>query len=121
MTIQTIQHVTADYFGISVEDLRGPKRTREFVRPRQIAMVLSVDILGKSLPLVGRHFNRDHTTVLHAQKAVAKLPKDNRFARAVCEVRNRVNQALEREKDLTGIPVFIRHDTAHGEFRSRRG
>jgi len=70
-TVDTIQSGVARFFGVKVQDLKGPRRTRQVVVPRQIAMYLTREHTGLSLPEIGRRFgNRDHTTVLHAVRKV---------------------------------------------------
>ena len=65
--ISRIQKVVADYFQISVEDLKGKKRTASIAFPRQIAMYLSRTLLDESLERIGLEFGgRDHTTVMHS-------------------------------------------------------
>jgi hypothetical protein len=60
--------ITARAFDISVRDLRSKSRRSQHVLPRQIAMVIALQVFGSSLPKVGRAFGgRDHTTVLHAR------------------------------------------------------
>lgn len=70
--IPYIQAATADRYGLAMADLLGPRRSPEFARPRQIAMTLSAVHTNASLPQVGRHFSRDHTTVLHARDAIGR-------------------------------------------------
>ena len=49
-------------------------RTRSVARPRQMAMALAKELTNHSLPEIGREFGgRDHTTVMHACKAINKL------------------------------------------------
>lgn len=72
--IDNIQRVVAEYYSISVRDLKGKKRNRSFARPRQIAMSLSRELTGNSYPEIGAAFdNRDHSTVIHACERVAEL------------------------------------------------
>ncbi|MFT3716513.1 MAG: chromosomal replication initiator protein DnaA [Gordonia sp. (in: high G+C Gram-positive bacteria)] len=68
----SILAITADYFDISVEDLRGPAKGRDIVRPRQISMYLCRELTDLSLPRIGEAFNRDHTTVMHAERKIRK-------------------------------------------------
>lgn len=73
-TIDNIQRVVAEYFNISVRELKGKKRNRSFARPRQIAMSLSRELTGNSYPEIGSAFdNRDHSTVIHACERIAEL------------------------------------------------
>ena len=61
-----IKRVVCYRFGLSVPQIEGPARSRHVAWPRALAMKLSRDLLKHSLPLIGSHFNRDHTTVIAA-------------------------------------------------------
>jgi chromosomal replication initiator protein len=72
--IANIQKVVADYYGLQIKELNGPKRTRSLARPRQVAMALAKDLTEHSLPEIGDAFGgRDHTTVLHACRTIRTL------------------------------------------------
>jgi len=65
--ISRIQKVVADYFQISVEDLKGRKRSSNVAFPRQIAMYLSRSLLNESFERIGLEFGgKDHSTVMHS-------------------------------------------------------
>lgn len=71
ITIEMIQRVVADYFGLSHNDLRGRKRTKAIVFPRQLAMYVAREITEFSTTELGLEFGgRDHTTVMHACQRV---------------------------------------------------
>ena len=53
--------------------MRSLNRARAVARPRQIAMYLAREMTGHSLPRIGSHFCRDHTTVLHAVRQISRL------------------------------------------------
>jgi chromosomal replication initiator protein len=75
ITVEMIQRVVAEYFGLSHNDLRGRKRTKAIVFPRQIAMFIVREMTELSTTEVGLEFGgRDHTTVMHACQRV-----DNRM------------------------------------------
>ena len=62
------------YFKMRQTDLLSPRRARDIVRPRQIAMYLCKQLTTRSLPEIGRKFGgRDHTTVIHAVRQIDKL------------------------------------------------
>jgi chromosomal replication initiator protein len=65
-----IMAATADYFDTTVEELRGPGKTRALAQSRQIAMYLCRELTDLSLPKIGQVFGRDHTTVMYAQKKI---------------------------------------------------
>ncbi len=67
----TIMAATAEYFDTTVEELRGPGKTRALAQSRQIAMYLCRELTDLSLPKIGQAFDRDHTTVMYAQKKIA--------------------------------------------------
>lgn len=69
-----IKDMVAEYYGISVKDLLGKKRSRNIARPRQLAMALTREFTNDSFPDIGQAFGgRDHSTVIHACEQVAKL------------------------------------------------
>lgn len=69
-----IRDLVAQYYGISAKDLMGKKRARNIARPRQMAMALIRELTQDSFPEIGQFFGgRDHTTVMHACKAIEEL------------------------------------------------
>jgi chromosomal replication initiator protein len=73
VSLDTIQRVTAEYFGLSQNDLKGKKRTRAIAFPRQVAMFIARDITELSTTEIGLEFGgRDHTTVMHGCQRVAE-------------------------------------------------
>lgn len=85
VTVDEIQKLAADYFGLKQADLLSERRTRSVARPRQVAMWLCKQHTTRSYPDIGRRFGgRDHTTVLHAVKKVEELlVSDDQIARDV--------------------------------------
>ena len=80
VTIEEIQRKVAEHYNIRLSEMMSKRRERSVARPRQIAMFLAKNLTTKSLPDIGRAFNRDHTTVLHGIKAVEELrEKDSAF------------------------------------------
>ena len=78
ITIEQIQKVTANYYKIRVSDILSTKRDKKNTLPRHIAMSLCKDLTNNSLPSIGDGFGgRDHTTVLHANKKIQKLKKED--------------------------------------------
>ena len=78
ITIELIQKIVSDYFGLSHKDLRGKRRTKAVAFPRQVAMYLSRELTEYSTTEVGAEFGgRDHTTVMHAcQKIEDRMKLD---------------------------------------------
>ncbi len=78
ITIEDIQRVVCQYFGIPEDLLRGKGRKKEIAFARQIAMFLSKEMTLYSLKSIGLHFGgRDHTTVIHAIRTIDHHLKDS--------------------------------------------
>ncbi|MHA8138069.1 chromosomal replication initiator protein DnaA [Lactobacillaceae bacterium Scapto_B20] len=71
--IVEILEKVASYYNVSVDDIKGKKRYKEIVAPRQVAMYLSRELTKVSLPKIGQAFGgKDHTTVIHAYDKIKK-------------------------------------------------
>ncbi|MCX4812335.1 chromosomal replication initiator protein DnaA [Streptomyces sp. NBC_01239] len=92
ITATAIMGATADYFGITVEDLCGSSRGRQLVTARQIAMYVCRELTDLSLPKIGAQFGgRDHTTVMHADRKIRALMAERRsIYNQVTELTNRI-------------------------------
>lgn len=74
ISILTIQEAVCDYYQVKLKELKGKKRVKEIVLPRQISMYLSRELTDSSLPKIGTEFGgKDHTTVIHAYEKITKL------------------------------------------------
>jgi chromosomal replication initiator protein len=78
-TLRDVAEGVCARFDLTMDQMRGVNATRHYARPRQIAMYLAREMTGQSLPQIGRFFCRDHTTVLHAQRTIATLVKDDPY------------------------------------------
>ncbi|NMO02593.1 chromosomal replication initiator protein DnaA [Gordonia sp. TBRC 11910] len=91
-----ILSTTADYFELSVDELRGPSRTRAIAQARQIAMYLCRELTDLSLPRIGETFDRDHTTVIHADKKIRGAMAERRdIYNHVQELTARIRQGAQ--------------------------
>lgn len=78
LSIYVIQQAVAKFYHVTVEQLKGKKRTRGIVVPRQIAMYISREMTDSSLPKIGTEFGgKDHTTVLHAHDKISTAIKND--------------------------------------------
>jgi chromosomal replication initiator protein len=85
-TIENIQKTVAEYYNIRVSDLLSKRRNRSITRPRQIAMSITKELTSHSLPEIGDAFGgRDHSTVIHANKKVSLLKKEDARIVEDCE------------------------------------
>ncbi|GID32761.1 chromosomal replication initiator protein DnaA [Paractinoplanes brasiliensis] len=94
ITADQIMVSTADYFGVSLEDLRGHSRSRVLVNARQVAMYLCRELTELSLPRIGQAFGgRDHTTVMHADRKIRQHMAERRsLYNQIAELTNRIKQ-----------------------------
>ena len=74
ITSELVQRVVARYFSLKPSDFKLKNNSQRVARPRQIAMFLTKELTGNSLPQIGRDFGgRHHTTVLHAVRKIQEL------------------------------------------------
>jgi len=72
LTIDGIKRVVCLHFGVSHNELMSPRRDARLARVRQIAMFLSKEMTSKGYPTIGYFFERDHTSVMHGVKKIAR-------------------------------------------------
>lgn len=98
ITVSTVIAATAEYFGLSIDDVCGMSRSRVLVTARQIAMYLCRELTDLSLPKIGQQFGgRDHTTVMHANRKVRSLMAERRSTyNQVTELTNRIKSPNRR-------------------------
>jgi chromosomal replication initiator protein len=101
LTVETIQELTAEAFGLTRDELLSPSRAARLAWPRQVAMYLAREHTAETMPAIGRSFGgRNHTTVLHAyRRTAARLASDP-------EAFDFVRRLTERLTD----PGSLRHD-----------
>ncbi len=93
ITIDLILNSVAGTTGISIAEIKGDKRTRPVVQSRHLAMYLARELTDTSLPKIGERFGgRDHTTVMHGVKSIAKQMAEDR------DIYNLVQQLTMRIK-----------------------
>ena len=95
VSIERIQELVSERFGLSLEELCGDRRSQNIVYPRQVAMYLSRELTDSSLPKIGKQFGgRDHTTVIHATSKIARMIREDRSVyNLVQELTARIKQA----------------------------
>jgi chromosomal replication initiator protein len=94
ITADQIMDATSEYFGVSIDDLRGQSRSRVLVNARQVAMYLCRELTDLSLPRIGQAFGgRDHTTVMHADRKIRQQMAERRsLYNQIAELTNRIKQ-----------------------------
>jgi chromosomal replication initiator protein len=93
VSIDAIVHTVAEHYSIAVEEMRGKRRDKHIVFPRQVAMYLIREETESSLPVIGSAFGgRDHTTALHAIEKITELVReDARLQNDLRQIRNHLH------------------------------
>lgn len=79
VSVNNIKKVVGKHFSIRMEDFNSRRKNQSITWPRQIAMFLTTEMTELSLPEIGREFNRDHSTVVHARDLVKEKVKQDPF------------------------------------------
>jgi chromosomal replication initiator protein len=82
---ESIVLIVGTHYGITREQLKGKRRTNSVALPRQMAMYLMRRQTTLSLSEIGRFFDRDHTTVIHACEKIERLRGADRTMRDTVE------------------------------------
>jgi chromosomal replication initiator protein len=92
INVERIQALVADYYNVTMDDMKGKRRDKHIVFPRQVAMFLVREETPSSLPAIGKAFGgRDHTTALHSIEKIAnELKEDERLRYEVQAIRERL-------------------------------
>ncbi|MBC5648428.1 chromosomal replication initiator protein DnaA [Christensenella tenuis] len=85
ITPKGVIDVVCEYFDIREEDIRGQKRNREYVFPRQISMFVLRDLTDNSYSKIAEFFGRDHSTIMHAEEKIKKQMKEDPELKKVVE------------------------------------
>ncbi len=73
-SIEAVQRVVAEHFGLQAAQLKQKSNTKRIAEPRQIAMYIVKELVRASLPEIGRAFGgKHHTTVLHSVQKIERL------------------------------------------------
>jgi len=92
VSIEEIQRIVCEHFGIPPDMLKAKTRKQEVVIARQIAMYLCKELTDSSLKTIGLHFGgRDHSTVIHACQSVEEdMRKSEKFRNLVESLRRKI-------------------------------
>ena len=92
VSIEEIQRVVCEHFGIPSDMIRAKTRKQEVVVARQIAMYLCKELTDASFKTIGLHFGgRDHSTVIHACQSVEEeMKKSEKFRNIVEQIKRKI-------------------------------
>jgi hypothetical protein len=102
-TINLIRSIVCEHYQLELSELLARQRVPRICRPRQIAMYLCQKLTLSSLPKIGWKFGgRDHTTVLHACRAIEKLCADDAEVDTVVkQLRSKILRAVHGDEVTT--------------------
>jgi len=87
VNVAAIKKVVGKHFSVKMEDFNSKKKNQTIAWPRQIAMYLATTMTDLSLPEIGREFNRDHSTVVHARDLIKdKINTDPFFTAEINQI-----------------------------------
>ncbi len=89
LTTELIAEMISREFNVSYKDLQSRSRKKIISFPRQVAMYLGRKHTEESLDLIGKTFNRNHATVIHAVKVVSDLCRQDTSVRRQVEILDR--------------------------------
>lgn len=101
LTIHEIASIVADFYDLTVEAMKGKRRTHRIALARQQAMYWATRYTGASLEEIGAFFDRDHSTVVYARKQIDKRRTTEAQTRKHCR-RIEARLDLLARQTLTG-------------------
>ncbi|MEG0594622.1 MAG: chromosomal replication initiator protein DnaA [Christensenella sp.] len=92
ITPKSVIGVVCEYFNITEEDIRGTKRNREYVFPRQVSMYVLRRLTNNSYSKIAEFFGRDHSTIMHAEEKIKKqLKEDAELKKIIADIEMKIN------------------------------
>ena len=93
VTPELIIDCVADYYGISAALLKGSSRKKEIATARHVAVYLTREMTGMSLPRIGDAFGRDHSTIINScDKVVQMMESSQQMKAAILDLKKIVQE-----------------------------
>ena len=73
LSVEAVQRAACSFYDVKLADLKGTRRSKEIITPRQVAMYLARKLTGASYPEIGARFQKDHATVINAVTKIERL------------------------------------------------
>jgi len=91
--VHRIQTVVCDYFKITIDDIKGKKRSQNINYPRQVAIYLCRKLTNESFPKIGTYFGgRDHSTIISSYQKIEKdLQKNEQLKVVINELKKQLS------------------------------
>ena len=100
VSIRQIQHATCAVFKIGRQDMLSKSRMKHLVEPRHIAIFLAREVSERSWMILGREFNREHTSPIYAYRRIKDRVDagDNRTLDSLAAIKAALGEDAERRK-----------------------
>lgn len=93
ISVARVQKIVCDFYSIKLTDIKARRRTKDVALPRQVAMYVSKQVTNSSLSDIGKHFGKDHATVIYACRQIEeKMNMDESFGRTIESLLQRIKQ-----------------------------
>lgn len=91
-SVAKVQKAVAEYFNLTVENLKSKKRTADINNARQIAMYICKMTTEETIERIGLEFNRNHATVIHAcDKIEEEIKSSDNLKSQIIEIKAKIN------------------------------
>jgi chromosomal replication initiator protein len=95
ISIDKIMEIVANYYDLTVPDIRGIKKTQSIALARQIAMYLSTQYTRFSTTQIGKYFNKEHASIIHGAKKIKKCMEENKKLKSdIVNIENRIKESV---------------------------
>ena len=85
ITINDIAQKTAQYFDVTVKDLKSTARQQKIAKARHYAIYLAREVLNMSYEAIGEYFSKKHTTIMYSHDIIKEKLETNQDAMIVVE------------------------------------
>ena len=90
--VDEIISTVADFYNVSVDDIKSTNRIAKTAYARQVAIYLAKELTNESFPSIGGYFNRKHTTIMYShQKVKSDIKIDRHLSQDISELTEKIN------------------------------
>lgn len=102
LTLRSIARATCDVANITMDEFFSKTRVQRIAHPRQAAFYVARISTHKSLPQIGRHYGKDHTTILHGVRKIEKsIWEHDADVDLVCSIASRAHELCAPKEKAT--------------------
>lgn len=92
ITIDGIIDITAQYYNVSPQDIKGSARVQKIAFARQVSIYIAREITNESFPYIGETFGKKHTTIMYSyEKVKEEMAVNNKLKEDISILINKIN------------------------------